>query len=77
MSGRKWSPVTMKGERNPGRSAYMVEFFIYFNVDAMNCKANYISMTYSLLRYEEETPVSDKKNSLVMKRASICEYLCD
>ena len=29
-------------------------------------------MTYSLQRYEEETPVSNKKNSQVMKRASIC-----
>ena len=34
-------------------------------------------MTYSLLRYEEETPVSNKKNSQVMKRTSICEDLCE
>ena len=33
-------------------------------------------MTCSLLRYEEETPVSNKKNSQVMKSSSICED-CD
>ena len=39
MSGRKWSPVTMQGERKPGRSAYMVELLIHCNVNAMKCKA--------------------------------------
>ena len=39
ISGRKWSPVTMQGERKPGRSAYMVEFLMHCNVDAMKCKA--------------------------------------
>ena len=34
-------------------------------------------MTYSLLQYEEEAPVSNKRNSQVMKRASICEDLCE
>ena len=51
----------------------------------LNLRLNYVSMyigrpqdmTYSLLRCEEETPVSNKKNSQVMKRASICEDLCD
>ena len=39
MSGRKWSPVTMQGERKPGRSAYMVEFLMHCNVDVMKSKA--------------------------------------
>ena len=39
MSGRKWSPVTMQGERKPGRSAYIVEFLMHCNVDAMKSKA--------------------------------------
>ena len=38
ISGRKWSPVTMQGERKPGRSAYMVEFLMHCNVDATKCK---------------------------------------
>ena len=29
----------MQGERKPGRSAYMVEFLMHCNVDAMKCKA--------------------------------------
>ena len=81
-SGCKWSPVTMHGERKPGKSAYMVEFLMHCNVDA---RLNYVSMyinrpqdmIYRLQRYEEETPVSNKKNSQVMKRASIREDLCD
>ena len=39
MSGSKWSPVTMQCERKPGRSAYIVEFLMYCNVDAMKSKA--------------------------------------
>ena len=39
ISGRKWSPVIMQGERKPGRSAYIVEFLMHCNVDAMKCKA--------------------------------------
>ena len=39
ISGRKWSPVMMQGERKPGRSAFMVEFLMHCNVDAMKCKA--------------------------------------
>ena len=39
ISGRKWSPVIMQGERKPRRSAYMVEFLMHCNVDAMKCKA--------------------------------------
>ena len=61
MSGRKWSPVTMQGERKPGRSAYMVEFSMHCNVDPMKCKAELClhvigrpqDMTYSLLRYND------------------------
>ena len=39
ISGRKWSPVIMQGERKPGRSAYMVEFLMHCNVDSKECKA--------------------------------------
>ena len=46
MSGRKWSPVTMQGERKPGRSAYMVGFLMHCNVDAMKCKAEFCLHVY-------------------------------
>ena len=39
MSGHKWSPVTMQGERKLGRSAYMVEFLMHCNVDALKHNA--------------------------------------
>ena len=39
ISGPKSSPVIMQGERKPGRSAYMVEFSMHCNVDAIKCKA--------------------------------------
>ena len=65
----------------------MVELLIYFNVDAMKCKAELClhvycigrleDTAYSLLLYEGETPFSNKKNSQVTTRASICEDLCD
>ena len=38
MSGHKWLPVTMQSKRKRGRSAYMVEFLMHCNVEAMKCK---------------------------------------
>ena len=39
ISGHKWPPVIMQGESKPGKSAYMVEFLMHCNVDAMKFKA--------------------------------------
>ena len=46
ISGRKWSPVTMQGERKPGRSAYIVELLMHCNVDAMRSKAELCLSVY-------------------------------
>ena len=48
MSGHKWLPVTMQGEGKHGRSAYMVEFLMHCNVEAMKCKAELCLHVYRL-----------------------------
>ena len=53
MSGRKWSPVTMQGEGKPGRSAYVAEFLMHCNVDAMKSKAElYLRVYWPSSRYD-------------------------
>ena len=54
MSSHNWSPVTnLKGKRKPGRSAYMVEFLMHCNVDAMKCKAElYLHVYRPSSRYD-------------------------